>query len=36
MTDKLINTAVPLLTEIATSLAEELDLAGAAARSKVG
>jgi IclR family transcriptional regulator, acetate operon repressor len=35
MTDSLINTAVPLLMETATSLADELDLAGVAARSKV-
>jgi IclR family acetate operon transcriptional repressor len=36
MTDTLVSTAVPLLTEIAASLAEELDLAGATARSNVG
>lgn len=36
MTDTLISTAVPLLSDIAASLAEELDLAGATARSKVG
>jgi IclR family transcriptional regulator, acetate operon repressor len=36
MTDTLISTAVPLLTNIAASLADELDLAGATARSKVG
>ena len=35
MTDALISTAVPLLTETAAALADELDLAGAAARSKV-
>jgi IclR family acetate operon transcriptional repressor len=35
MTDALISTAVPLLTETAVALADELDLAGAAARSKV-
>jgi IclR family acetate operon transcriptional repressor len=35
MTDALIGTAVPLLTETAAALADELDLAGAAARSKV-
>jgi len=34
MTDALISTAVPLLTETAAALADELDLAGAAARSK--
>ena len=35
MTDALIGTAVPLLTETATALADELHLAGASARSKV-
>jgi IclR family transcriptional regulator, acetate operon repressor len=35
MTEALIGTAVPLLTETATALADELDLAGATARSKV-
>jgi IclR family transcriptional regulator, acetate operon repressor len=35
MTDALIGTAVPLLTETAAALADELDLAGAVARSKV-
>ena len=35
MTDALIGTAVPMLIETAASLADELDLAGATARSKV-
>jgi IclR family transcriptional regulator, acetate operon repressor len=35
MTESLIDTAVPMLTEAAVALADELDLAGHAARSKV-
>jgi hypothetical protein len=35
MTEALIGTAVPLLTEAAGELADELDLAGHTARSKV-
>ncbi len=35
MTESLIGTAVPLLTEAAVALADELDLAGQIARSKV-
>jgi hypothetical protein len=35
MTESLIGIAVPLLTEAAVALADELDLAGQIARSKV-